>query len=157
MDCSPPGFSVHGILQVRILEWVAISFSRGSSIFPTQGSNPGLPHCRQILYHLSHLGSPFSHCASSDFSQYPEQPEDFLLPPRLEAACLIENDVTAIMRRASALNGLSHLPPPHTCFLPHCTHIRQIESRYSPHTFSTGDHLGNHDSGPHFLPFLKKL
>ena len=30
MDCSPPGSSVHGIFQVRILEWVAISFSRGS-------------------------------------------------------------------------------------------------------------------------------
>ena len=27
MDCSPPGFSVHGIFQARILEWVAISFS----------------------------------------------------------------------------------------------------------------------------------
>ena len=31
MDCSPPGSSVHGILQARILEWVAISFSRGLS------------------------------------------------------------------------------------------------------------------------------
>ena len=31
MDCSPPGFSVHGISQGRILEWVSISFSRGSS------------------------------------------------------------------------------------------------------------------------------
>ena len=31
MDCSLPGFSVHGILQARTLEWVAISFSRGSS------------------------------------------------------------------------------------------------------------------------------
>ena len=31
MDCSPPGSSVHGILQPRILEWVAISFFRGSS------------------------------------------------------------------------------------------------------------------------------
>ena len=31
MDCSPPGSSVHGILQARILEWVAISFSRESS------------------------------------------------------------------------------------------------------------------------------
>ena len=31
MVCSPPGSSVHGILQVRILEWVAISFSRGPS------------------------------------------------------------------------------------------------------------------------------
>ena len=31
MDCSPPGSSVHGIFQTRILEWVAITFSRGSS------------------------------------------------------------------------------------------------------------------------------
>ena len=52
MDCSQD--SLHGILQARILEWVAISFSRGSS----QGSSPGLLHCRQILYHLSHQGSP---------------------------------------------------------------------------------------------------
>ena len=38
MDWSPPGFSVHGILQARILEWVAISFSRDSS-----GQLPNLP------------------------------------------------------------------------------------------------------------------
>ena len=31
VDCSPPGSSIHGILQARILEWVAISFSRESS------------------------------------------------------------------------------------------------------------------------------
>ena len=31
MDCSLLGFSIHGILQARVLEWVAISFSRGSS------------------------------------------------------------------------------------------------------------------------------
>ena len=31
VDCSPPGSSVHGILQARILEWVVIPFSRGSS------------------------------------------------------------------------------------------------------------------------------
>ena len=42
MDCSPPGASVHGILQERILEKVAISFSRGSS--PTQWSNLRLLH-----------------------------------------------------------------------------------------------------------------
>ena len=32
VDCSPPGSSVHGILQARILEWVAISFSRRAGI-----------------------------------------------------------------------------------------------------------------------------
>ena len=131
MDCSPLGSSVHGILQARILEWVALSFSRESSrlrgwtlvsslagrfftteppgkvkmkvkslshvqlfvtlwtvayqapptrllcpcefpgkntgvgcpfllqgIFPTQGSNLGLLHCKQMLYPLSHQGSP---------------------------------------------------------------------------------------------------
>ena len=40
LDHSPPDSSVHGILQARILEWIAISFSRG--IFPSQGSNPHL-------------------------------------------------------------------------------------------------------------------
>ena len=57
MYCSLPGSSVHGdtpdkntgvgchaLLQV---------------IFPTQGSNPGLPHCKQILYYMSHQGSSF--------------------------------------------------------------------------------------------------
>ena len=47
VDYSPPCSSVHGILQARILEWVAISFSK--VIFPTQGLNPGLPHFRQML------------------------------------------------------------------------------------------------------------
>ena len=56
MDCSPPSSSVHGILQARILEWVAHALLRG--IFPTQRSNPGLPHCRWSLYCLSHQGSP---------------------------------------------------------------------------------------------------
>ena len=96
MDCSPPGSSVCGIFQARVLEWGAIAFSSlimqlclnlcnpmdcsipGSSvygdypgkntrvgchallqgIFPTQGSNPGLPHWRQIIHSLSHQGSP---------------------------------------------------------------------------------------------------
>ena len=56
MDCSPPASSVQWISQVRILEWVDISFSRG--IFPTQGLKLSLLCCRQILYHLSHQGSP---------------------------------------------------------------------------------------------------
>ena len=55
MDCSPPGSSIYGVLQARILEWVAIPFSRG--ILLSQGSNLGLLHCRQILYHLSYKGS----------------------------------------------------------------------------------------------------
>ena len=56
MDCSPPGSSVHGILQARILEWVAMPLLQG--IFPTQGANLGLPRPSRILYHLAHQGGP---------------------------------------------------------------------------------------------------
>ena len=49
---APPSTGVSS----KILEWVAMSSSRG--IFPTQGRNPDLPHCGQILYQLSHMGSP---------------------------------------------------------------------------------------------------
>ena len=49
--CNPMDYTVHGLLQARILEWLAFPFS---TVFSTQGLNPGLPHCRQTLYHLSH-------------------------------------------------------------------------------------------------------
>ena len=49
-------YTVHGILSAMMLEWVAIPFSRG--IFPTEGSNPGFPYYRQILYQLRHKESP---------------------------------------------------------------------------------------------------
>ena len=55
MDCSPPGSSVHGILQARILECVTISYSRGSSR-PRDWTWVSLP-CRQTLNHLNHQGS----------------------------------------------------------------------------------------------------
>ena len=92
--CDPMDYTVHGILQARILDWVALPFSRGSShprikprspalqvdslpaepqgktknigvgslsllqqMFPTQESNWGLLHCRQIFYQLSYQGS----------------------------------------------------------------------------------------------------
>ena len=56
IDCSPPGSSVHGIIQARTRVGCHALLQ---GIFPTQASNPGLPHCREILYHLSHQGSVF--------------------------------------------------------------------------------------------------
>ena len=52
LDCSPSGSYVHGILQTRILGWVAISFSRGSS----QSRDPSWVSCvaGRLFYHLSH-------------------------------------------------------------------------------------------------------
>ena len=54
--CEPTDHTVHGILQARIPAWVASSLLQG--IFPTQGSNAGLPHGRRILYQLSNQGNP---------------------------------------------------------------------------------------------------
>ena len=54
--CDPMDYTVHGILQARILEWVASSFPQG--IFPTQRLNPCVPNCRWLLYRLNHQGSP---------------------------------------------------------------------------------------------------
>ena len=52
MDCRPPGFSVHGIFQARILEWIATSSSRGSSR-PSDQTRVSCVSCigRWILYH----------------------------------------------------------------------------------------------------------
>ena len=69
MNCSLPGSPVHGILQARILEWVTIPVSRGSS--QPRGLNPGLPHYRQILYHLSRWGSPQLHWTPCCFMNRP--------------------------------------------------------------------------------------
>ena len=54
--CNPTDCTIHGTILARILEWVAYSLLQG--IFPTQGLNSGLLHSRQILYQLSHEGSP---------------------------------------------------------------------------------------------------
>ena len=55
MDCSPAGSSVHGDSPGHRTGVDCHAFLQG--IFPTQGSNPGLPHFGQILHHLSHQGS----------------------------------------------------------------------------------------------------
>ena len=58
--CHPPGSFVHGISQAGILEWVAISFFRGSSQLGR------ILLCRQILYHLSHQWTPLIHSSTDN-------------------------------------------------------------------------------------------
>ena len=57
MDCSPPGSYVHGIFQARILEWAAISISKG---FSQTSDWTQVLHCREILYHLAAREAPTS-------------------------------------------------------------------------------------------------
>ena len=72
MDCSLPGSCAHGIFQARILEWVAISYSRGIS---TLGWNPSLLHYLywQILYHWATWKAPedFMLCKVSHLQEAP--------------------------------------------------------------------------------------
>ena len=78
--CDPIDYTVHEILQARILEWEAYPFSRGSSQPRdwTQGLNPGLPHCRQILYQLNHKGSPrILECVAYPFSRGSSWPRNW--------------------------------------------------------------------------------
>ena len=64
MDCSPPGSSVHRILQARIVEWVAISSSRGSSWPKDQTGVSCISRiCRQILCHWALWESRITHQA----------------------------------------------------------------------------------------------
>ena len=78
---DPLDYTVHGILQARILEWVA-SCSLLQGIFPTQGLNPGLLHCRQILYQRNYQGSLR---AAYLFSRGSSQPRKWTGVPALQA------------------------------------------------------------------------
>ena len=62
MDCSPIGSSVHGILQAKILEWVAIPFRRGD--LPDPGIEPRSPALQADSLLSSHQGSPDSPCTT---------------------------------------------------------------------------------------------
>ena len=75
--CHPMDYTVHGILQART---GVGSLSLLQGIFPTQGLNPGLPHCRWILYQVSYQGNrhedylftiilPNFHCSGVGLSQ----------------------------------------------------------------------------------------
>ena len=79
MNCSLPSSSVHGIFQARILEWVAIPFSRGYS---RPVIEPGFPAFRQILYHLSHQGNPYNSIRAKSLQSCPTlcNPMDCSLP-----------------------------------------------------------------------------
>ena len=76
MDYSLPGSSVHGDSPVKNTGVGCHVLLQG--IFPTQGSNPGFPQCRQILYCLSHQESP----RIQEWVAYPFSREGRFFPER---------------------------------------------------------------------------
>ena len=93
--CDPTDHTVHRILQARILECVAIPFSGDSS--QLQGSNPGILHCRHILYPLSHQGSR----GSTEY-MFSKRYLPFAFPPLLDGVQLYAE---------TRLGGRSHWCP----------------------------------------------
>ena len=87
MDYSLPGSSVHGDSPGKNTGVGCLALLQG--IIPTQGSNPGLPHCRQILYHLSHQGSPsILEWVAYPFSRGSSQDKNRTGSPELQADSL---------------------------------------------------------------------
>ena len=77
MDCCLPGSFVHGNSLGGNTRVGCHAFLQG--IFPTQGSNSGLLHCRWILYHLSHQGSPNRHVIHTDTEILSKKMEEYIL------------------------------------------------------------------------------
>ena len=72
MDCSPPGSSAHGILQARILEWVAICFSRGDHLHPgVKPRSSALQADSLLSSHIIHIMSLFQVCLASLHPSFP--------------------------------------------------------------------------------------
>ena len=73
MDCSPPDSSVHGILQARILGWVAVPASRGSSNPGIKSASPAAPALRVDSTPLSHKGSPMLYMLYHNYKKQTKQ------------------------------------------------------------------------------------
>ena len=107
LDCSPPGSSLHGILQARILEWVAISFSRGSSVTRDwTGISCNFCLHRLILLPLSHVYIPSLLSLLLPISYMPS------LPPLLFLECSSPNQPkwSALPTKPQILLHPFHLP-----------------------------------------------
>ena len=89
MDCSPPGSSVHGDSPGKNTGVGCHALLQG--IIPTQGSNPGLPHCLWILYQLSHQRNPrILEWVALPYSRGSSQPRD-----RTQVSCIARGFFTS--------------------------------------------------------------
>ena len=87
MDCSLPGSSVHGSSPDNNTGMGCCALLKG--IFPTKTLNPGLPHCRWILYCLSHQGSPIIQHTFNNRSSRCFQGMHLLLVSKIVAVALL--------------------------------------------------------------------
>ena len=88
MDCSPPGSSLHGIFQARILEWVAISFSRG---LPDPGIEPRSPSLQADALTSEPPGNSRKVQINSLLSTFPETSSNSVAPWYLLSVTVVDS------------------------------------------------------------------
>ena len=112
MDCCPPGSSVHGDSSEKNTGVGCHAFLQG--IFPTQGLNPGLPHCRWILYHLSYQGSP----RILEWVAFPFSRESSQLRSQTRVSCISGGFFTSwATREATDRSQYGAITAPHTWWM----------------------------------------
>ena len=97
MYCSTPGSSIHGDSPGKSAGVDCHALLQG--IFSTQGSNPDLPHCRQILYHLGHRGRP----RTLEWVAYPFSRGSSRLRNRTRISCIARGFFTSWATRQAKL------------------------------------------------------
>ena len=110
MDCSLPGFSFHGILQATILEWVAVSFPRGS--FPPRDPTRVSFIGKRILYHWATWEAPLCYpgCLELTGHFYCKKFKDFksilhlLTSPFCPILCVISSHLVKTMIKQSKMS-----------------------------------------------------
>ena len=110
-DCSPPGFSVHRVSQVRILEWVAISFSRRSC--QPGDRTPVSCISRQILYHWATREAPYpllplKYCWQLTFTVGSKELSAYIPPIATKWGCFLCSRVALGRGKVEGLEGCEH-------------------------------------------------
>ena len=125
MDCSPPGSSVHGDSPGKNTGVGCYAFLQG--IFLTQGSNPGLPRCRGILYCLSHQGRP----RILEWVAYPFPRESSQPKNQTGVSCIAGRFFTSWATRKPTLSE----PWSFTCVTPNITCMHIVSCTWNAITF----------------------
>ena len=146
MVCSPPGSSAHGDSPGKNTGVGCHALLQG--LFPTQGLNPGLPHCRQLLHCLSHQRSPrILEWVACSFSRGSSQPGCHFLDLPLLPGChfLIARVFQIIILRGGVKqNGAGSV----SCLKPHQVGRRKAHLWSNPQCTGWGGRAGG-SAGPH--------
>ena len=140
MDCSPPGSSVHGDSPGK--NTGLGSHSLLQRIFQTQGQDPSLLHCRQILYCLSHQGSPYRHYPEGTIYKSAKHTMHFRALSIAVLMLVVPNPKVAFPTLSSTWTAFRNLLK--TAFLlcmnqaePHCTFTFPLQQDFQSGTLST--------------------